>query len=659
MLDKKALRRFAANNPAPAIPANHGLLHASQVGYIIRTAIRIIAHRRTLVLYVYNRAKAAAGDSTPVWTMFQAGSDYITLARYGDGSTSWQTAAFEHLDRNYYFISKCAFYSVQDEQQVCNFFHDADHGGMAALVRAQKAILEERAQRRAALEDRKVLARIKGIPALPGGLEDWARREVLPAYFIYGHAKKGTAKGVCSSCGHGAELSGVEYKGKATCPHCGREMTMVSRGFTRHIRDRDTGVVLQRVGAGLAIRILKVSAVYPDGIPTVSIRENARQLISLDPEGAVRCRHYYLFNDGGQSRWKDGIRPTYFGQPTYESGTNGYLFCGNLPDAMAGTPWQYCPIVPFYRQENGPMTVSMFLRAHIEHPRYEHLVKVGFNELVCQLVYHSHTCYPAPKLDETQNRTHRLLGVGPEDVGFLRDREAGMDELRYMQEYYRNGIKDRQRLLCWQREHGVERDVAQCLEHVTPHRFMRYLEQQYPALRTRKTQYGGQRYRDMQSVVTEYRDYLDMCVKLGYEMGNSFVSYPKDLQRAHDRVARRVKIKANAQMRQDFKSAMEAIADHLDYEADGMKIVLPATPEELAAEGNALHHCVGGYADRVARKECIILFLRQCDNLEKPFYTVEIRNRQAVQVRGLGNCDATPEVKRFMDQFERRVLQAA
>ena len=67
----------------------------------------------------------------------------------------------------------------------------------------------------------------------------------------------------------------------------------------------------------------------------------------------------------------------------------------------------------------------------------------------------------------------------------------------------------------------------------------------------------------------------------------------------------------------------------------------------------------GGYADTVARKECIILFLRQCDNLEKPFYTVEIRNRQAVQVRGLRNCDATPEVKRFVDQFERRVLQAA
>ena len=654
MLDKKALRRFAADNPAPTIPANHGLLHASQVDYIIRTAV--INHRRTLVLHVYDRAKAVNGDSTPVWTMFQAGSDYITLARYGDGSTSWRTAVFEHLVRDYYFKNKCAFYSVQDEQRVCGFFRDGDHGGMAALVRAQKAILEERAQRREALEDRKVLACMKGIPALPGGREDWARREVLPAYFIYGHAKKGTAKGTCSSCGHGIELSGVKYKGKAACPHCGREMTMVPGGLAKHIRDRDTGVVLQRVGAGLAIRILKVSAVYPDGTPMIGIWENARQLIGLDPEGAVRCRRYYLFDDGDLPKWKDGIRPTYFGQPTYESDTDGYLFCGNLPEAMAGTPWQYCPIVPFYRQENGPMTVSMFLRAHIEHPRYEHLVKVGFNELVCQLVYHADQHYPSPKLDEAQNRTHRLLGVGPEDVGLLRDREAGMDELRYMQTYYRNGIKDRQRLLCWQMKHHVSRDITQILEYVTPHKFMKYISRQFAALRRDGT-FG--RYGNMQSAVSEYRDYLDMSAKLGYDMGNSFVLSPKNLREAHDQAQARLKARTDAQLRRDFKAAMEAISGRLDFEADGMKMVLPANAEDLAAEGNALHHCVGSYANRVARKECVILFLRRCEDLEKPFYTVEVRNRKVVQVQGMGHCAPTPEVRAFMDRWERQVLQAA
>lgn len=656
MLDKKVLRQFAADNPAPAIPANHGLLHAPQVDHIVRTAVRIIGHRRMLVLYVYDRKKAADGALAPVWTMFQAGDDYITLARYGDGSTDWRTAAFENLVRDYYFKEKCAFYSSRDEQRVCNFFRDHDHGGMEALVSAQRAILAERARQREAREDRKVLARMAGIPALPGGLEDWARREVLPAYFIYWHARKEVAKGACSACGHEAVLSGVKYKNKAPCPHCGREMSMCPGGLAKHIQDRETGVVIQPVGAALAVRVLKIGAKYQGGAPSVGIRENARQLIGLDPEGTVECRRYYLSSEGDRSKWKEGLRPAWFGQRTYEGDTDGYLYCGNLPEALAGTPWQYCPIVPFYRRDIGPMTVSMFLRAHIEHPRYEHLLKVGFYELVCELVYHAHEHYPAPVLDETQNRTHRLLGVDAEDVAFLRDREAGMEELQLLQTYYRAGVKDRQKLVLWQEEQHVTRDVGHILEHVTAHKFMKYMERQFAAL-CRDGNRG--RYGSMQSAVSEYRDYLDMCAKLDYDMSNSFVLYPRDLREAHDKAQGRLKAKADAQMRRDFKAAMTAISGHLDFETGGMKFLLPATPEELAAEGNALHHCVGSYADRVAKKECVILFLRRCEDLGKPFYTVEVRGREVAQVRGMGNCDPTPEVKMFMDKWERQVLRAA
>lgn len=431
---------------------------------------------------------------------------------------------------------------------------------------------------------------------------------------------------------------------------------MCPDGLAKHIQDRETGVVIQPVGAVLAVRILKNGAGYPDGMPAISIRENARQLISLDHEGAVECKRYYLSSEGSQSKWKEGLRPMMFGQRTYEADTDGYLFCGNLPEALAGTPWQYCPIVPFYRRDIGPMTVSMFLRAHIEHPRYEHLLKVGFYELVCELVYHAHEHYPPPELDETQNRTHRLLGVGVEDVAFLRNREAGMEELQKLQTYYRAGVKDRQKLILWQEEHHVTRDMVQVLEHMTAHKLMRYMEQQFAALRLD----GNRgRYGNMQRAVSEYRDYLDMCVQLGYDLSNSFVLYPKDLREAHDRVARRVKAKADAKLRRDFKTAMEAISGHLDFEADGMKMILPASAEDLAAEGNALHHCVGSYANRVAKKECVILFLRRREAPNEPFYTVEVQGKKIIQVRGFHNSDPTPEVERFMAKWERQVLRAA
>ena len=76
----------------------------------------------------------------------------------------------------------------------------------------------------------------------------------------------------------------------------------------------------------------------------------------------------------------------------------------------------------------------------------------------------------------------------------------------------------------------------------------------------------------------------------------------------------------------------------------------------MIAESHVLHHCVGSYSERVAEKECIILFLRKCFDETKPFYTVEVRGQKAVQVQGKGNCDMTPEVEAFITVWEQRVL---
>lgn len=109
-------------------------------------------------------------------------------------------------------------------------------------------------------------------------------------------------------------------------------------------------------------------------------------------------------------------------------------------------------------------------------------------------------------------------------------------------------------------------------------------------------------------------------------------------------------------MKRDFKAVYKSIAGQFDFEKDGMKIIYPKSPDDVVKEGHALHHCVGNYVERVARHECVILFLRQCTDESKPFYTIEIRGNKPVQVRGVGNCAATPEVDRFIKGWEQRVL---
>lgn len=53
----------------------------------------------------------------------------------------------------------------------------------------------------------------------------------------------------------------------------------------------------------------------------------------------------------------------------------------------------------------------------------------------------------------------------------------------------------------------------------------------------------------------------------------------------------------------------------------------------------------------------MILFLRRIQNISEPFFTVEVRDRRVVQVRGWDNGAPTPEVQKFISQWERRRLQ--
>ncbi len=259
-------------------------------------------------------------------------------------------------------------------------------------------------------------------------------------------------------------------------------------------------------------------------------------------------------------------------------------------------------------------------------------------------------------LDETQDRTHRILRIAAEDAEFLHKLDANVDMLKAFQEYA--GVKDRQRLFLWQLKHKVKLNIPPILTHMTVHKFIRYMEKQYSFLCLRKTPHGSLRYKEMQDLVTEYRDYLDMCRRMGYDMKNSFVLYPKDLQKSHDKTARRMKHKKDAEIKRGFTAVYKQLAGQLDFEKDGLKIVYPDAPDDVIAEGHALHHCVGSYTERVAEKECVILFLRRCADVSKPFYTIEVRGQEVVQVRGIGNCGMTPEVEAFVAAWKQRALCA-
>ena len=655
MLNKRECRKFF--HQYPKLNPRSGIMNARQVDFIVRAAVKVIDRHKTLVLWIYSRDRASQGDVRPCMAVFQVRDDFLTLAHRDDGSTAWRSASFIRLNSSWDFSSRCAFYSAGDSACFHKYFKSQFESGFMPLLNLQNAIQKSRRRERQIRKEKCIISRMSCIAALPRGLKGWINKSVMPGYFFYDYKRGGRdVPGVCSACGREIKFSGVKQGKKFRCPHCRKEIIAKPRSRrSKHMYDRNTCQVIQRISDNeLVIRIIKIYYSYKDSdTPEINIYENARHFIHQDAEsGQVQIEsYYYTYHSGILTDWKEGERPRssmfYEG---FESEASGHLYTKNLPDALAGTPWQYCPITEYYNHFRKPLLAPRFLIVYLYHPALEHLVKTGFYSIVESLF-----CgYTDNCLNESQHRTHRILGIAAEDVDYLRGHDPDMTLLKIYQGY--TGLKKRRELLTWQIRNDASNDVLPILQHMTPHKAMRYLDAQFGFLRFRKTKYGGQRYKTMQDLVTEYRDYLDICKKLEYDLKNSFVKYPKNLQKAHDKAAKRLKHKIDAKVKRDFAAVYKNISGQYDFEISGMKIVYPKISDDIIREGHALHHCVGSYTGRIIRGECVVLFLRQCCDLEKSFYTIEIQGNRVIQVRGIGNCVATPDVEKFIKSWKQRVL---
>ena len=68
-------------------------------------------------------------------------------------------------------------------------------------------------------------------------------------------------------------------------------------------------------------------------------------------------------------------------------------------------------------------------------------------------------------------------------------------------------------------------------------------------------------------------------------------------------------------------------------------------------------HCVAGYADRAARGDTTILFIRSTADRRIPLATAEVIGGKVMQIRGYKNTEPPPEVMVFWDKYVEKVLK--
>lgn len=660
-IDKRACRKFAM--PELEFNLNEGVLHVESCPYIIRTAVHNISGQRILVLYVYQRESILAGSIKPRWVMFHSRDDFATLSFREDAKATWQCSTLGSLDRIWGFDSKCAFYRQQDESRVARFCK-CERGAISMLGYLQRLISYRKELERKWKKQRAIIERMKYVPVLPRDLKGFIHREVMPQYIFYDYQRKAPGHAYCTACRHEVRIAAAKHNASGTCPRCKKKITFKCRGRRGRIFDRATVQVLQKAeGNGLVLRIIKVYRSFADSdIPNhFEIWENARQFITLSSSGQCSVDAYYYHYKAGYdlTPWCNGYRPVFDRwKYNFTADMSGVLYQRNLSDTLKDTPWAYSQLEAFsgIASFSG---VATFLSAYIKRPKIEHLIKMKLYRLVSGIIYGGYSYSALQAINFNGENMRAILGIDRPYFPLLRELNPSIDQLHLIRQLLQADHKPSTEQIKWFIASKISNaDAAkELLAHMSVHKLQRYVEQQFAP----EDEAALKRvdYYKMNTLITDYHDYLCMCKELQYDVKNSFILFPRELKAAHDSVAKTLKDKRTAEHEKAIAGSFDEWQKRYQYQSKELMMIPPHSAKEIVDEGAALHHCVRLYVKNVAEKKSVILFVRSVDEPDKSLCTVEVKDGQVTQARGFDNEEPPAQITAFIEQWKQRVLYAS
>lgn len=660
-IGKRACRKFAM--PELEFNLNEGVLHVESCPYIIRTAVRNIAGQRILALYIYQRESILAGSIKPRWVMFHSRDDFATLSFREDAKATWQCSTLGSLDRIGGFDSKCAFYRQQDESRVARFCK-CERGAISMLGYLQRLISYRKELERKWKKQRAIIDRMKYVPVLPRDLKGFIHREVMPQYIFYDYQRKAPGHAYCTACRHEVRIAAAKHNTSGLCPRCKKKITFKCRGRRGRIFDRETVQVLQKAeGNGLVLRIIKVYRSFADSdIPNhFEIWENARQFITLSSSGQCSVDAYYYHYKAGYdlTPWCNGYRPVFDRwKYNFTADMSGVLYQRNLSDTLKDTPWAYSQLEAFsgIASFSG---VATFLSAYIKRPKIEHLIKMKLYRLVSGIIYGGYSYSALQAINFNGENMRAILGIDRPYFPLLRELNPSIDQLHLIRQLLQADHKPSTEQIKWFIASKISNaDAAkELLAHMSVHKLQRYVEQQFAP----EDEAALKRvdYYKMNTLITDYHDYLCMCKELQYDVKNSFILFPRELKAAHDSVAKTLKDKRTAEHEKAIAGSFDEWQKRYQYQSKELMMIPPHSAKEIVDEGAALHHCVRLYVKNVAEKKSVILFVRSVDEPDKSLCTVEVKDGQVTQARGFDNEEPPAQITAFIEQWKQRVLYAS
>lgn len=501
---------------------------------------------------------------------------------------------------------------------------------------------------------------------LTKGMNNFLYKDVLPDYIVYSKKMK---YAFCTACQREVEIdfSQARHKEETKCPLCKRKAFYKAEHYIKGaFEDFGCGIIYTKEDDCIVVRHFDVKKIYSNlgHIKFFTASETLQEYFNENGwvKGFDRTTNYY----SGKDVWRKlNIRQVsnlkgIAGMPCYHILLNWkYIntYKGNIKNVIKGTPWEKSCLDKIYKlgdPHNYYDVPRTFLLDYLKCPLAEYLYKVGFYNL-CQYFTFCGVLPTNPKGTTILN----ILGVNKENwKALLKNGNPDKMELKKRQRMSQYNLDEKEYELFEKYIENRKEIYSFNFNLLNGTTLYDELYKYYT-----KTLYKLDKYAQTQKdfKIGTYIDHLRMCHDLGYDMNNTFIIFPADLQREHQVVIQRWNEIKNAEAREkakkrnnEYVALRDKYLEQFAFAENDLQIVVPNGCEDICAEGQNLHHCVGTYIDKVCKGISIILFIRKINDLALSYYTMELREDRIIQCRGFDNKDMTDKVKRFIRDFAKQ-----
>lgn len=674
------------------------------VKYVGVTAFKIIAQERHLLLEVYKNSKKTKdvplvrivitkkdfGNYFPEkdeWTRQKIETDHyynqgLLWSEPEDRSISWEQAVKRNvlmsqndLDR----IKKVCNKKIWNEAKWWEYIYQHENDLVTKARReAENRRYEKRQQ---ALNDR--IANTQKLPEKKI-LERADKIYFLNKHYLY-YKKTGCwVKIACSKCGGVSDRrwkDGTSYESQfqkwieepregkyGICPMCGARGEYKCQGKVKNGHSKSVHMFLGQKykETGMVLRYIKVEKIWHLGF---ICGEKGMEMYNASEElsGVEIARAYFSLGEKTQIDYHK--HDPYVGKDFWDDCNLYGLSNISIHSApimietykeMKGTMFQYSALEEYVQQAKTVNPIDYFER-YIETPQIEMLVKLGLTGVVNELLRYRYGIV----MNEYAKRPDKFLGIRKERVRQLIEKKGDIELLEVMQTEYRLGEEWKYEQLEHLKETGLRRgQIEVATEYMSIqqllNRISKYAECEYDTGCSSAIE-------RIKQTATIYTDYLSMRIALGYDLHNTVFQNPRDLRNAHEKmVTESNKKKAEKRLAEvrirfpNIRNNYRKLRKRFFYEDERFLIRPARSAEEIVIEGRTLHHCVGGdnYLEKHNEGNTYILMLRQQEDKETPYITVEIGAKNQKILQWYGAHDKKPDeknVQKWLDRYIKRL----